>query len=58
MLNGRAAGLTVDETERLRDIKHNFAADYHRKQHVIENERGGIFDRVENSGVKNFHIPL
>jgi len=42
---GRAAGLTVNETERLRDLKHNFAADYHRKQHVIENEKGGIFDR-------------
>jgi hypothetical protein len=48
----------VNETERLRDLKHNFAADYHRKQHVIENERGGIFDRVENSGVKNIHVPM
>ncbi|CDW79258.1 isoform a [Stylonychia lemnae] len=56
-LLGRAAGLTINETERLRDMKHNFAADHLRKQHVIENEKGGIFDRSENSGVKNMYIP-
>lgn len=39
-------------------MKHNFAADHLRKQHVIENERGGIFDRPENSGVKNLYIPV
>eukprot|EP00347_Sterkiella_histriomuscorum_P000884 403374154 len=56
-LLNRAAGLTVNETERLRDAKHNFAADHLRKQHVIENERGGLFDRPENSGVKSLYIP-
>ena len=47
----------MNETERLRDLKHNFAADYHRKQHVIENEKGGIFDRIENSGVTRIYMP-
>jgi len=28
---GRAAGLTKDETEKLRDLKHNFASEYIRK---------------------------
>lgn len=53
----RAAGLTNSETEKLRDMKHNLAAEYNRKQYVIENERGGIYDRQENSGVKNMFIP-
>jgi hypothetical protein len=42
--------------EKLRDLKHNFAVDYHnnkrRWQNTIENERGGLFDRAENQGVK------
>ena len=53
----RAAGLTNIETEKLRDMKHNMAAEYNRKQYVIENERGGIYDRQENSGVKSMFIP-
>lgn len=56
-LQSRAAGLTVVETEKLRDMKHNMAAEYNRKQRVIENERGGIYDRAEISGVKNMFIP-
>ena len=35
----RAAGLTVEETEKLRDLKHNLAADYQRKQFIFENEK-------------------
>lgn len=38
-------------------MKENFASDYTRKEHVLENEKGGLFDRVENSGVKNIYIP-
>lgn len=53
----KAAGLSKMEIEKLRDVKHNFAADYHRKQHPIQNEKGGIFDRVENSGVRNIFVP-
>ena len=54
---GRGAGLTTFETEKLRDQKYNFAAEFNRKDHAIENEKGGIFDRVENSGVRNVFIP-
>ena len=53
----RGAGLTVFETEKLRDMKHNLAAEYHRKQNVMEIVRGGIYDRSENTGVKQFFIP-
>lgn len=54
----RAAGLTVNEIEKLRDLKHNFASHNHRKIHIIENEKGGIFDRSEISGVKNMYFPI
>jgi hypothetical protein len=47
----------VTETEKLRDINYNMLADYHRKKLIMENEKGGIFDRTENSGVKNMFIP-
>jgi hypothetical protein len=57
MEDSRAAGLNGNEIERLRDIKHNFAAEYVRKQNGMENERGGIFERIENSGVRQMHIP-
>lgn len=47
--------------EKLRDLSHNFAADHNsrrRWQQTIENERGGIFDRDENSNIKPIFIPV
>ena len=38
-------------------MKHNFAAGFRRDEHKIENEKGGLYDRVENSGVKGMFIP-
>ena len=56
-LDKRAAGLTINETEKLRDMKYNLAADYRRQANVIENEKGGLYDRAENSGVKGIFVP-
>jgi hypothetical protein len=43
------------ELEKLRDLQHNFAVDNQNRrrwQQRLENERGGVFDRAEISGVK------
>lgn len=38
-------------------MKYNLAADYRRSFNPIENERGGLYDRSENSGVKGIFVP-
>jgi hypothetical protein len=46
--------------EKLRDLSHNFAVDNQNRrrwQPTIENERGGVFDRDENSNIKPIFIP-
>jgi hypothetical protein len=56
MMAQHPAGLSAFEMEKLRDLSHNFVVDPHgqrrRWQNTIENERGGLFDRAENSGIK------
>ena len=44
--------------ERIRDVDYNFAASVSRKTNdIMGNEKGGIFDRVENTGVQPMYIP-
>lgn len=55
----KPAGLSAQETEKLRDLQHNFAVDTNNRrrwQHTIENERGGVFEREEN-GAKRIFLP-